>query len=195
VLVVDDEPALRDVMAYSLQTHGFAVVEAADGRQAVQMACSLNPSLIVLDMNLPLLSGEEVAEAIRAAVVEMPLILVVTASGSASERAKRIQAADFLGKPFEIEALVDAVTRLIPPVKPEPEPLPIRSRAPLMAEAPIESDAIPSERREQVRAFLEHLRLFEIELTALREELAQFRDRLTDPLAWIEPVEQTSQRG
>jgi CheY-like chemotaxis protein len=115
VLVVDDEPDLREVMVFVLLEKGFRVVEARDGREAVELACRDHPALIVLDMNLPILSGEEVAATLRGMMTEVPPILVVTASGSAAERAKRAQAADYLEKPFSVDDLVVAATRLVRP--------------------------------------------------------------------------------
>jgi two-component system KDP operon response regulator KdpE len=113
VLVVEDEPELREVVCAVLEDEGYTVVAASDGRQAVDMACENVPDLIILDMGLPILSGEEVASTLREKLAKPPPILVMSAAGTVAERARRIGAANYIPKPFELDDLTDAVHNLL----------------------------------------------------------------------------------
>src|SRR5438067_10650096 len=59
ILVVDDDPEIRDVVRWLLEDEGWTVETASDGRDALERATQVRPALIVLDMGLPILSGEE----------------------------------------------------------------------------------------------------------------------------------------
>jgi CheY-like chemotaxis protein len=65
ILIVEDEPALRDTLSYNLKKDGFTVEAVGDGRAAVDSARALKPDLIILDIMLPELDGLEVARIIR----------------------------------------------------------------------------------------------------------------------------------
>ncbi len=67
ILVVDDDPDLRETIQWCLEDEGLTVETAADGPQAIERATQSRPALILLDMGLPILSGEEAADQIRAA--------------------------------------------------------------------------------------------------------------------------------
>jgi DNA-binding response OmpR family regulator len=66
ILVVEDEPTLRETLAEALEADGFAVVQAADGRAALERFRAEQPDLVLLDLMLPELSGLEVTRHIRA---------------------------------------------------------------------------------------------------------------------------------
>ncbi|MGE3272089.1 MAG: response regulator [Chloroflexota bacterium] len=109
VLVVDDDPEIRDLVRWLLEDEGWTVETAADGRAALDQATRTRPALIVLDMGLPLLNGEEVARRLHDVYADPPPIVVVSADGRAGERAARIGAASFLHKPFNVEELAELV--------------------------------------------------------------------------------------
>ena len=109
VLVVDDDPEIREVVSWLLEDEGLAVETASDGPRALDCATRERPALIVLDMGLPLMSGEEVAVRIRAHYGVPPPIIVVSADGRAAEKATRIGAQGYLHKPFDIDELVRLV--------------------------------------------------------------------------------------
>jgi DNA-binding response OmpR family regulator len=113
VLVVEDEPELREVVCAVLEDEGYIVVSAKDGRQAVDMACATPPSLILLDMGLPILSGEEVAAALQERLDQVPPILVMSAAGTVAERARRVGAASYIAKPFDLDDLTEAVQSVL----------------------------------------------------------------------------------
>ena len=113
ILVVDDDPEIRDVVRWLLEDEGWSVETASDGRDALERATRARPALIVLDMGLPILSGEEVAMRLQQVYVDPPPIIVVSADGRAGEKAARIGAASYLHKPFDVDALARLVRRTL----------------------------------------------------------------------------------
>jgi DNA-binding response OmpR family regulator len=119
VLVVDDERKIRDVVARYLEAAGFAVLIADSGQRALEVAARARPDLVVLDLMLPDLSGEEVLRSLRA-LDEVPII-VLTAKSSEEDRVANLRqgADDYLVKPFsprELVARVEAVLRRSAPL-------------------------------------------------------------------------------
>src|SRR5215207_5323323 len=109
ILVVEDEPALRDTLIYNLKKDGFAVEAVGDGRSALESARRLQPDLIVLDIMLPELDGFEVARILRK---EMSTpILMLTARDDEIDRVVGLEvgADDYLTKPFSMRELMARV--------------------------------------------------------------------------------------
>src|SRR3954469_13827637 len=79
VLVVDDDPEIRDVVRWLLEDEGWTVETASDGRDALEQAARMRPALIVLDMGLPIMGGEEVARRLHQDYPDPPPIIVVSA--------------------------------------------------------------------------------------------------------------------
>jgi DNA-binding response OmpR family regulator len=111
VLVVDDDPHLRRLLAWALEDEGIAVETAADGYEAIARLAQRRPALVVLDMGLPGRDGYAVADSLRAAYGGTVPILVLTADGRAAAKAQRVGAFAYLPKPFELEELLAAVQR------------------------------------------------------------------------------------
>lgn len=109
VLVVENDPKMRDVAVWALEDEGFVVDAAAGRREAADRARRRPPALVVLDMGLPPYDGEAVAADLRATCGEHLPILVITADGRASEKARQVGAFAYLHKPFDIEQLVRLV--------------------------------------------------------------------------------------
>ncbi len=114
VLVVDDERKIRELVGSYLERQGYLVTLAATGRAALDAAVREHPDLIVLDLRLPDIAGEEVARSIRE-VSPVPIIML-TAKSAEDDRVTglRIGADDYLVKPFsvrELGARVEAVLR------------------------------------------------------------------------------------
>lgn len=109
ILVVEDEPALRDTLTYNLKKDGFAVEAVGDGRLALESARKLKPDLIILDIMLPELDGFEVARILRK---EMTVpILMLTARDDEIDRVVGLEvgADDYLTKPFSMRELMARV--------------------------------------------------------------------------------------
>lgn len=114
IVVVDDELSVREVVQAYLQKEGFTVHVAGDGQHGLQLAARLKPTLIVLDLMLPDIPGEEVCRAIRLRS-DVP-ILMLTAKAGEEERIAGLGlgADDYLTKPFsprELVARVHAILR------------------------------------------------------------------------------------
>ncbi len=111
VLVVEDERPLRQMMQWALEDEGLPVALAANGREALEVAARRQPSMVVLDMVLPLLDGVGVASGLRELYGSDLPILLITADGRIVEKARTVGAHEFLRKPFEIDDLLDVVQR------------------------------------------------------------------------------------
>jgi CheY-like chemotaxis protein len=114
LLVVDDDADLREVVANAIQRDGLRVVEAADGREALDriLACGL-PTLILLDMNMPVMDGWQLAAELKARSLTGAPIVVITAAHDAEKSATEIGAAAFIGKPFDLKSLRSTVERVL----------------------------------------------------------------------------------
>jgi DNA-binding response OmpR family regulator len=116
VLVVDDEPNIREVVGLYLKRDGHAVVSASDGDEALRLYQQTHPDLVVLDLMLPGLSGLEVCRRLQAGR-RVPLIML-TAKGEEEDRivGLGVGADDYVVKPFsprELAARVEAVLRRV----------------------------------------------------------------------------------
>ena len=114
IVVIDDEESVREVVRAYLEKDGFRVFTAADGREGLALAEKHQPDLIVLDLMLPDVSGEEICEEIRGRS-DVPIVML-TAKASEDERIAGLVAGadDYLVKPFsprELVARVRAVLR------------------------------------------------------------------------------------
>lgn len=114
VLLVDDDPQIRDILAIYFKKENFTVTEAADGLEAIRKAEQLNPSIILLDIMMPVLDGIEVCRQIRK-ISRVPIIML-TARSEDDDRIMGLElgADDYITKPFnprEVVARVKAVLR------------------------------------------------------------------------------------
>jgi DNA-binding response OmpR family regulator len=109
VLVVDDEPALRDTVAYNLRKSGFYVVTAEDGPSAIAASRTHQPDLIILDIMLPGMDGLHVCRTIRQESA-VPIIML-SAKGEEFDRVLGLEigADDYLTKPFAMRELLARV--------------------------------------------------------------------------------------
>ncbi|MDP9845196.1 DNA-binding NarL/FixJ family response regulator [Streptosporangium lutulentum] len=113
VMVVDDHPMWRDGLARDLTEAGYEVVAAVgEGRQAVRVAAAVRPELVVLDLQLPDLSGVEVARGLAASEAP-PRVLVLSASGEQDDvlAAVKAGASGYLLKSASKEEFLEAVRR------------------------------------------------------------------------------------
>ena len=112
ILVVDDEPTLREMLAEALEADGFRVVEAADGREALTRFRADRPDLVLLDLMLPELSGVEVCRILRAES-GVPII-ILTAKDSELDKVVGLElgADDYVTKPFSLRELSARVRAL-----------------------------------------------------------------------------------
>jgi DNA-binding response OmpR family regulator len=117
ILVVEDEPALRETLAYNLKNQGYKVRTAADGEQALALARKKKHHLIILDVMLPMMDGFEVCRILRQEN-NVP-ILILTARDDEIDRVVGLEigADDYMTKPFSMRELVARVKALLRRVK------------------------------------------------------------------------------
>jgi two-component system, OmpR family, KDP operon response regulator KdpE len=116
ILVCEDDPSLRLLFRLTLEPHGYRVAEAGDGRSGIELAGTLEPDLVIVDMGLPDCSGVEVVRAIRGnPEFEKTPILMATGSMQPGDRLTAEDAGvnAFLYKPFNMIRLVSEVQRLL----------------------------------------------------------------------------------
>lgn len=115
VVVADDESATRSLLGRLLRRHGYEVLEATDGEEAISLAVSRPVDLILCDLQMPRMRGEELGRWLEKNAPHVPVILMTAYPGYESALAAvRCQAADYLEKPFRsIDGVVDAVGRAI----------------------------------------------------------------------------------
>ena len=111
ILVVDDDPSILTTVCEILDLEGYPVETAANGAEALRAVERSRPSLVLLDMRMPVLDGWGFARALKERGLELP-ILVMTAAQNARRWAEEIGADGHLAKPFELPDLLDAVERL-----------------------------------------------------------------------------------
>jgi len=110
VLVVDDEPDLRDLVALTLADEGFDVDVARDGREALERIAARAPDLMLLDMMMPVMDGRALCRALEA-TGPLPPMVVMTAADHVAQCARELGAVGWLAKPFDIDELVIAIRR------------------------------------------------------------------------------------
>ena len=113
ILVVDDEPMVREVLSQYLATDGFEVVEAGDGDAAVAAVNDSQPDLVLLDLMLPKRNGLDVLGFIRS-TTNLPVILL-TARGDEIDRVRGLEAGadDYVVKPFSAREVVARVRSVL----------------------------------------------------------------------------------
>lgn len=110
VLLVDDDRALREAVGRALRLEGFAVTLAFDGPQALELALTRSPDLVVLDVGMPTMSGIEVCRRMRARGARTS-VLMLTAKDAIRDRVEGLDAGadDYLVKPFSLDELLARV--------------------------------------------------------------------------------------
>jgi DNA-binding response OmpR family regulator len=173
ILVVEDDPIIRQTVDYALRRAGFDTRTSGNGREALDMARSRMPDLILLDLMLPGLDGFSFAEQIRATNNDVAIIMV-TALDQERDKVRGLDAGadDYMTKPFSIEELLARVRANLRRV---------RERAVLSADETIRTGDLviePSQLRATVAGAPVRLRLKEFQLlVALAREPGRLMSR------------------
>ena len=116
ILIAEDERDIRDLVAFTLRFAGHEVVAAANGEEAVQLAPSANPDLILMDVRMPRMTGYEACRAIKAnpSLKDIPVVFL-SAKGQESEiqTGLEVGAEEYLLKPFAPDQLTDRVKAIL----------------------------------------------------------------------------------
>lgn len=111
VLVVEDDEVILSTIEYILLEEGYAVILAANGKEALEQTQANPPCLILLDMKMPVMDGWAFAAAYREQPGPHAPILVMTAAQDSRSRAAEVAADGFIAKPFDVDHLIDLVRR------------------------------------------------------------------------------------
>jgi CheY-like chemotaxis protein len=110
ILVVDDDTDIRETLAQILEFEGFTVTCASNGQEAMARLESLRPSLILLDLMMPVMNGYEFRQAQKAnpEISDIPVI-ILSADGNVHQKAAAADVRTYLKKPIELEMLLTAI--------------------------------------------------------------------------------------
>jgi CheY-like chemotaxis protein len=110
VLVVDDDPELREIMEAVLAKAGYSVVVAADGHEGLKLMRSVRPALVFLDINMPIMDGAEFRESQRRDpdMIRIPTVVMTAAN---TEPLLDLAVEETLRKPFHLDDLMRIVRR------------------------------------------------------------------------------------
>lgn len=114
IMIVDDDPNIRELVRVLLKNGGFEVCEAVDGRDALRVIAGANPDLAVIDLMMPNMDGYELCRNLRKYYENLP-VLMLTAKGELPAKVKGFEAGadDYLTKPFEGDELLLRVKALL----------------------------------------------------------------------------------
>ena len=113
VLVVEDDAAIRGVIRTTLEEDGLDIVETSDGFEALAECRRKAPGVVILDLGLPKMSGQEFVAAYRNLGMKRAPIVVVSARPDARQVARDLGAAAFLPKPFSLDQLSQVIRRVV----------------------------------------------------------------------------------
>jgi two-component system chemotaxis response regulator CheY len=108
ILVVDDDASILDTVTSILVGEGYQVMAASGGEEALALVRSWHPTLVLLDMRMPVMDGWAVARSLHDGGSRVPIV-VMTAADNARRWAEEIGAAGHLAKPFGLDELIDCV--------------------------------------------------------------------------------------
>jgi two-component system, chemotaxis family, chemotaxis protein CheY len=108
ILVVDDDPSILATLAEFLDMEGYTVQTASNGAEALRSLERIQPSMVLLDMRMPVLDGWGFVRALHSQGRSLP-IMVMTAAQDAREWAEEVGAIGYLAKPFDLMEILSAV--------------------------------------------------------------------------------------
>lgn len=109
ILIVDDDESIRQIVHLCLSDEGYDVYEASNGQAALDGLGEFRPSLILLDMRMPVMDGWEFARRYRTMAVPHVPILAFVAALNADKECAELDTAGILAKPFDLDDLLQAV--------------------------------------------------------------------------------------
>ena len=116
ILAVDDEPHILKLVAFSLKSGGYEVLEATDGLSAIHVACAEQPDLVLMDVMMPALDGYEACRRLKAdpQTAEIPVIMLTAKTQTAEQQTGMdAGASGYITKPFTPKDLVAQVSEFL----------------------------------------------------------------------------------
>ncbi|MFC2062164.1 response regulator [Elusimicrobiota bacterium] len=115
VLLVEDEEDIAKITSYRIETAGYEVKLAEDGKKALEMAKTENPDIILLDLNIPEITGKEVCLILKEDddYKHIPIIILTASADDAKRVYRDIKANDYLIKPYEPNELLDKIKEYV----------------------------------------------------------------------------------
>ncbi|MCK9487299.1 MAG: response regulator [Dehalococcoidia bacterium] len=114
ILVIDDDPSILALVSALLRSAGYEVTSTPDAVEGLRLLLADQPDLVVLDMRMPVMNGWQFSQELKARGISVPIV-VMTAAQDARAWAEEIDAAGYIGKPFDIDRLLEEVARAIDP--------------------------------------------------------------------------------
>jgi CheY-like chemotaxis protein len=111
ILIVDDEPSIRDFLAVVLNDEGFRVSTAGNGQEALDLAKQAPPDVVLTDLMMPVADGYELIDNIRAHQIPVRAIIAMSAMSIAGQRSPNADL--FVSKPFDVELILNCVQSLL----------------------------------------------------------------------------------
>ena len=122
ILLVEDDPDISKAIQFRLEKEGYQVIFSQDGRRGLTQILSTLPHVVILDLMLPNLSGEEICKAVREhddeKINKIPIIMLTAKNSDADGIVGRVIGANYyMTKPFSMEALLEKIKQFIPEQK------------------------------------------------------------------------------
>lgn len=121
ILLVEDNEMNRDMLSRRLERKGYEVVIAVDGQQAIDLAASVKPDLILMDMSLPIIDGWEATRRLKADALTKPIPIIALTAHAMPEDERRAREAgcnDYDTKPIELPRLLEKIAALLGSARP-----------------------------------------------------------------------------
>jgi CheY-like chemotaxis protein len=113
VLVIDDDDGICEVLREALTDEGYAVATVPHGAAALELVKHHQPAVIVLDLRMPIMDGWSFAEQYRRQATPAASLILLSAMKDIEESARRIGAASFIQKPFELDDIITHIERCV----------------------------------------------------------------------------------
>ncbi|MCX7661333.1 MAG: response regulator [Candidatus Omnitrophica bacterium] len=116
ILIVDDDPDIRDVLKLTLSEEDYEIQEAEDGESALKLITAKTPDLVILDYKLPKMNGREVLKKVKQDILLQHLpVIMLTASGDIDDKVQGLEAGadDYIVKPFEPKELLARIKMIL----------------------------------------------------------------------------------
>ena len=113
ILVVDDDPDIREVVSWMLEDEGYCVIGASNGREALAAVQRAAPDAILLDLNMPVMDGWTFARECRRAQLCDGVPIVVMSAGHRLSDATKLGAREIITKPFDVDELLTTVASVL----------------------------------------------------------------------------------